>query len=41
MLAMISQLAKDYLDLKIILYKHCPNRTTLSNCGIKSLDDAF
>lgn len=38
---MISQLAKDYLDFKSRLDKHCPNRTTLSTCGIKSLDDAF
>ena len=40
-LAMISHIAKDYLDFKSRLDKYCPNRTTLSTFGIKSLDAAF
>ena len=36
-LEMISQIVKDSFNFKNRLDKHCPNGTTLSTCGIKSL----
>ena len=34
-LAMISDTAKGSFNFKNRLYKHCPNGTTLSTCGVK------